>query len=180
MYIHQYTYRCILNMMKRSWFSFILFFHFLIYLWIYFFESGVEGYSSFWMGDSPLKKNNFYLNQETSPHCREHVHTGTLYTGIDYSILKISSLFNKRENKNLKLEKKKQYFNKVKSYKYNRYTVAKRCYEENNCFKNWSKSLKVNWKSPFFSKVAVRETLQVFFQHFWRSFQMSKLKNVYS
>ena len=106
MYIHQYTYRCILNMMKRSWFSFILFFHFLIYLWIYFFESGVEGYSSFWMGDSPLKKNNFYLNQETSPHCREHVHTGTLYTGIDYSILKISSLFNKRENKNLKLEKK--------------------------------------------------------------------------
>ena len=106
MYIHQYTYRCILNMMKRSWFSFILFFHFLIYLWIYFFESGVEGHSSFWMGDSPLKKNNFYLNQETSPHCREHVHTGTLYTGIDYSILKISSLFNKRENKNLKLEKK--------------------------------------------------------------------------
>ena len=106
MYIHQYTYRCILNMMKRSWFSFILFFHFLIYLWIYFFESGVEGYSSFWMGDSPLKKNNFYLNQETSPPCREHVHTGTLYTGIDYSILKISSLFNKRENKNLKLEKK--------------------------------------------------------------------------
>ena len=80
----------------------------------------------------------------------------------------------------MELEKKEQYFNKVKVYKHNKYTVGKRCYEENSCFKNCSKSLKVNWKGPSFSKIAGRETLQVFFQNFWRNLQMSKLKDIYS
>ena len=63
----------------------------------------------------------------------------------------------------MKLEKN-QYLNKVKVIKHNKYTASKRCYEENSYFKNWSISLKNNWKSLFFSKVGGRQTSQVFFQ----------------
>ena len=59
----------------------------------------MEGYSFSWMGGVPFtlppQEKPFYLNGETAPVCREHVHTGRLYTRIDYSIFKKSSLFNK-------------------------------------------------------------------------------------
>ena len=61
----------------------------------------MEGYSFSWMGGvpfpslSPPQEKPFYLDGETAPVCREHVHTGRLYTRIDYSIFKKSSLFNK-------------------------------------------------------------------------------------
>ena len=138
---------------------------------------------NFRSGESSLQKIQFLLKWGESPTplvYEEHVHTGRLHARISNSVFKKSNIMSfqwKKTQKNLKIEKN-HHLNKSKFININT-QLLRRTLKKKTVLKTKQNSWKITVKKLFFSKVAGRETWQVFFEESWQRFQLSELKDIY-